>query len=337
MKTSSRLNLVVYLAALAVTSVSALANPVPKPLGRLVELGGHHLHVNCSGRGSPIVLVENGLGDFSFDWVLVQARVETFTRICTYDRAGYAWSAPGPLPRTFDQINLELRDALEKLGENGPYILVGHSYGGPVMRNFALTYPKDSAGLVLVDAAFEGMRVQVGPANTIRLGDGAQLREIPKPHEQMQPSDRPPAHPAGPVETTLDPLYSALPPADRKLQLWAQQQQAMQDAEDSQREWSDQYFARQLAAPQAGSLGTLPLIVLTRAVGGYDKDLDVPAAQMEQERKNGQAALARLSINSKQIFLNCGHNMDLEDPAGVAAAIREMVDAVRHSQRTTSH
>jgi len=137
----SRLYPIVYLTALALSYTSALADPAPKPLGKLVDLGGHQLHVHCSGHGSPIVVVENGLGDFSFDWVLVQSRAEMFTRICTYDRAGYAWSTPGPLPRSFDQINLELRDALRKLGEKGPYVLVGHSYGGPVMRNFALTYP----------------------------------------------------------------------------------------------------------------------------------------------------------------------------------------------------
>jgi len=64
-------------------------------------------------------------GDFSFDWILVQSKVSAFTRICTYDRAGYAWSDPGPKPRTFSQINLELRDGLAKLHEPGPFVLVG--------------------------------------------------------------------------------------------------------------------------------------------------------------------------------------------------------------------
>lgn len=73
--------------------------------------------------------------------------------------------------------------------------------------------------------------------------------------------------------------------------------------------------------------------MLSRAIGGFDADLDVPAAQLERERKEGQAALARLSTNSVQIFLNCGHNMNLEDPYGVTAAIRHMVDAVRHNSR----
>jgi pimeloyl-ACP methyl ester carboxylesterase len=169
--------------------IVTLPASTPNPPGKMVDLGGHRLHLNCSGHGGPTIIVENGQGDFSFDWVLVQQRVERFTRICTYDRAGYAWSDPGPLPRTFAQINLELQDALKKLGESGPYVLVGHSYGGPVIRNFAAAFPRDVAGLVLVDAAFEGMRVGIGNKHTVQLGKSGTYREIPQPHEEMTDSD----------------------------------------------------------------------------------------------------------------------------------------------------
>src|SRR3954454_2965323 len=118
-------------------AVGLTAQEIPAPPGKLVDLGGHRLHVNCSGSGAPAVVVELGLGDFSFEWALVQNEVARFTCICTYDRAGHAWSDPGPQPRTYAQINLELRDALRKLGVGGPYVLVGHSFGGPVIRQFA--------------------------------------------------------------------------------------------------------------------------------------------------------------------------------------------------------
>jgi pimeloyl-ACP methyl ester carboxylesterase len=313
------------------------ANPasVPSPTGKLVDLGGHRLHVNCTGKGSPVVVIENGLGDFSFDWVLVQDRVSTFTRICTYDRAGYAWSDPGPKPRTFAQINLELRDALAKLGEKGPYVLVGHSYGGPVIRNFALTYPQDVVGMVQVDAAFEGMRVGIGGAKTLRLGDDAQGRSIPAPREEMKDADKPniPADMKTPDPQPLDPMYKALPEPDQKLQIWAQSQLEMQDAEGSQMEWSGEYFGKWMKSSQAGSLGAIPLIVLTRAEGGYGNDQDVPAAQMEKERKDGQAKLVKLSTNSKQVIVKSGHNMDLEAPADVTAAIRTVVEAARKGKK----
>jgi pimeloyl-ACP methyl ester carboxylesterase len=301
----------------------------PAPPGKLVELGGHRLHVNCSGKGSPTVVVENGLGDFSFDWVLVQSRVSRFTRICTYDRAGYAWSDPGPKPRTFAQLNLELRDALAKLGEHGPYVLVGHSYGGPVVRNFGLTYPHETAGMVLVDSAFEGQRVPIGGGKTMRLGDDAKGLTPPAPREDMKASDMPEASAAQSQDApSLDPLYKALPAAEQAMQLWAQSLPVLEDAENSQRQWSVEYFAKWLAAPQAGSLG-VPLIVLTRAEGGFGNNLDIPAAQLEKERLEGQAMLARLSRNSRQIMVRGGHNMELESPDEVSAAIREVVEAVR--------
>lgn len=305
----------------------------PKPSGKMVDLGGHRLHVNCSGKGSPTVVVENGLGDFSFDWILVQTRVSRFTRICTYDRAGYAWSEPGPKPRTFAQINLELRDALSTLGEHAPYVLVGHSYGGAAVRNFALTYPQDVAGMVLVDSAFEGQRVGIGHKKTIRLGESAAGKPVPPPHGEMSESDKPlPQEHAAQPDQSLDPLYKVLPPEEQKLQLWAQSRSETDDAENSQREWSEEYFAKWLSKPQAGTLGDIPLIVLTRMEGGYrDGEYDVPAVLLEQERKDGQAKLAQLSTRGTEKFVHSGHNMELEAPDEVTAAIREVVQQVREA------
>ena len=317
------------------TGAAAQAASEKKPPLKFVDLGGHRLHVNCSGKGKPIVVVENGLGDFSFDWILVQMRVSKFTRICTYDRAGYAWSDPGPKPRTFAQINLELRDALKKLGEKGPYVLMGHSYGGPVVRNFAMTYPRDVAGMVQVDAAFEGMRVGIGGGKTLRLGEDAKGRSIPEPREQMHASDKPAvpadAQPQGPNE--LDPMYKVLPEAIQKLQLWAQVLPEIQDAESSQTDWSGEYFAKWMKTSQAGTLGKIPLVVLTRAEGGYGNDQDVAAAQLEKERKEGQAMLVKLSSNSKQIIVKSGHNMEVEAPDAVAAAIQMVVEAARKGEK----
>jgi pimeloyl-ACP methyl ester carboxylesterase len=319
-------------------SVSAASGSASRPdaPGKLVDLGGHKLHVNCAGKGSPIVVVENGFGDFSFDWILVQSRVAQFTRVCTYDRAGYAWSDRGPQPRTFAQINLELHDALAKLGEKPPFVLVGHSYGGPVVRNFALTYPQQVAGMVQVDATFEGQRVGIGSKATMRLGGDAKGTAIPIPHKEMKSSDKPAPAEASPAAGSsqppqpLDAMYKVLPPREQKLQLWAQDLAEINDAENSQRAWSGEYFAKWLAQPQAGVLGAIPLVVLTRAEGGYEDGLDIPAAQLEKERKEGQARLVQLSTNAKQIILQCGHNMELEAPAEVAAAIHQVVQAVRN-------
>lgn len=317
-------------AANIISVPSSAETTAPKPLGKMVDLGGHRLHVNCSGSGSPVVVVENGLGDFSFDWILVQEKVAKFSRICTYDRAGYAWSDLGPKPRTFAQLNLELHDALKKLGEKGPFVLVGHSYGGPVMINFASQYPDDTAGMVLVDSAHEGMRVGVGGKQTIRLGANAQPRDAPSPHEEMAEADRAGSKGSDPPPPAkLDRIYKHLPVREQKMQLWAQTMPSLEDAENSQREWSEVYFAQWLAKSNEGSLGKMPLVVLSRADGGYTEDLDVPAAQMEKERKEGQVKLFRLSTNSRQFIIRSGHNMELEAPEDVSVAIRRVVDAIR--------
>ena len=309
-----------------------LLGGAPRPPGTMVDLGGHRLHVRCIGAGSPTVVVENGLGDFSFDWALVQERVSKFARICTYDRAGYAWSDPGPKPRTFAQLNLELRDALETLREKPPYILVGHSFGGPVIRNFAARYPSLVAGMVLVDSAFEDQRVPI-QGKAVRIRDGATGKTIPEPREAMTGADRPPQRPSppgnAPKPQKLDTLYDRLPAPVRRLQLWAQALEGMDDAENSQREWSTESLAAMHASPQEGTLGDMPLLVLTREKGGYSDNLDVPAAELDRERLAGQAGLVRLSTRGRQVVVPAGHNMEIEAPDAVARAIREVVEAAR--------
>ncbi len=312
----------------------ALALGAPVPPGTLVDLGGHKLHVYCTGRGTPTVVVENGLGDFSFDWVLVQSRVAQFTRICTYDRGGYAWSDPGPKPRTFAQLNLELHDALAKLGVRGPFVMVAHSFGGPVVRNFVKLYPTEVAGIVLVDSAHEGLRVGVGGGKTIRLGEGAKGAQIPPPREQLSPSDEPAIRAVDlPEEVkTANPAFNVLPAEQRALQLWAQQLPAVYAAQNSETQWSEEYFAKWLATPESAPFGDIPLLVLSRA----DETLkagDTAAQQLQAERNAGQKRLVTLSQHGKQLIVNSGHNMNLEAPDAVSKAIREVVNAVRGRSR----
>jgi pimeloyl-ACP methyl ester carboxylesterase len=320
---------------------------LPPPTGPMVDLGGHRLHVNCMGhvggladKGiAPTVVVETGLGDFSFDWILVQRRVFTFARICTYDRGGYAWSDPGPIPRTYAQLNLELHDALAKLGERGPFVLVGHSFGGPVVRNYAITYPHEVAGIVFVDAAEEESRFTFG-SKAILIRGSAKGRAIPAPREEMTEQEKSAARASaekqgeGPAsEQKLDSMYEVLPQIEQSLHLWAQSLRAIDDAENSQRDWSPEYLQKWHDTPQAGTLGKVPVMVLMRAKGGYGNDLDISAEELERERVKGQFKLALLSSNRQVKAIASGHNMDLEAPEDVAAAIREVVAAVRSGDK----
>src|SRR5215469_8441950 len=104
--------------------------------GRLVDVGGYRLKLNCTGVGKPTIILEAGWGDLSLEWKAVQAEIEKFARVCSYDRAGFGGSDPGPMPRTSLQIATELHRLLGNAGEMPPYILVGHSFGGYNVRVF---------------------------------------------------------------------------------------------------------------------------------------------------------------------------------------------------------
>lgn len=110
------------------------------------------LHIDCAGEGSPTVILDAGLGGTSRAWITIQPRVATFTRVCAYDRAGLGASGPGSGPRTSQRIVDELRTALTRSGVDGPYVLVGHSFGGFNTMLYACRYPEEVAGMVLLDA-----------------------------------------------------------------------------------------------------------------------------------------------------------------------------------------
>src|SRR5258706_10090895 len=144
------------------TPAAQQLSPTPVAPGRLVDIGGQRLHLNCTGSGVPTVLLESGTGDVSVIWSLVQPGVSAFTRVCSYDRGGYAWSDPGTQPRTFAQLALELHTALERLHVGPPYVLVGQSYGGLVIRGFAARYRSEVTGMVMVDAVHEDLHIVYG-------------------------------------------------------------------------------------------------------------------------------------------------------------------------------
>jgi pimeloyl-ACP methyl ester carboxylesterase len=123
------------------------------PPGRLIDIGTHRLHLHCAGEGPPTVVFDAALGGSSLSWGLVHSAVARITRACTYDRAGFGWSEAGPLPRTAGRIADELHQLLQRAALPGPYVLVGHSYGGLVMRLLVSRHAEDVAGLVLIEPA----------------------------------------------------------------------------------------------------------------------------------------------------------------------------------------
>jgi len=126
---------------------------------KLVDVGGgRRLHINCSGMsiaGGPTVLLESGAGNAASVWNRVQPEVAKFARVCSYDRAGLGSSDPVPAPRTIVALTEDLHALLMNAKVSGPYILVGHSLGGILVRLYASFYPLEVIGMVLVDSSHE--------------------------------------------------------------------------------------------------------------------------------------------------------------------------------------
>lgn len=314
---------------------TAAADSIPP--GVLVDIGGQRLHVYCTGHGSPTVLLESGSGDFSVIWALVQPGVASFTRVCSYDRGGYAWSDPGARPRTYWQLALELHTAAERLHLPPPYVLVGQSYGGLLVRGFAEHYPRDVAGMVLVDAVHEDQRIVINNQPT-RIRDWASSRAYPSPHIALDTillrSLRDSA--SRNSADALDPELERLPPDARRVWLWATARPVYRASSAAEMDWSPEELARmhEDRLSDRASLGDLPLVVLARSVGDYPDGMQISADSLEHERLALQADLARLSRRGRLVVAqHAGHNIHLDHPALVIRSVRQVVDTVRADWR----
>ena len=131
------------------------------PPGQLVDVGGYRLHIHCVGEGSPTVILLSGSAALSPYWWLVQNQAAKMTRVCAYDRAGYAWSEEGMgdlSPR--GQVE-DLKALLSNAGIEPPYVLAGHSFGGYIARLYAQTYSDDISGLIMIDSSHEEQFVRL--------------------------------------------------------------------------------------------------------------------------------------------------------------------------------
>lgn len=134
-------------------SIAAKSGKAAFPMpGKLVDTGSYGLHLNIQGSGPLTIVMESGSGESSISWGNIPQSLSSYATVVSYDRGGYAWSEKATTARSGENIVKELHTALQKEGLNGPYLLVGHSLGGMYTRLFAQTYPKEVAGLVLVDA-----------------------------------------------------------------------------------------------------------------------------------------------------------------------------------------
>lgn len=313
----------------------------PTPTGKLVDVGGRKLHINCTGKGSPTIVMEAGAGDFSFDWSLVQPKIAKFTRVCTYDRAGYAWSEPGPTPRTMQQVVYELHSGLSMAGVKSPYVLVGHSLGGLMVRIYADQYPKEVVGMVLVDSSHEDQLIIIRDRTTkkekiVHWREMASGRKIPPVQTTMTPAATPntPQQTKSTNQSKLEPPYNKLPLQMQQMRRWAISQSSYDAARISE---TFDFLADELALmySQRGSrtypLGDMPLIVLTRGVAGEDEQA---SKQLRDDHDRLQTDLLRLSSNSKQVVAKkSGHHIQLDEPTLLVDALKQIVNALKNKKK----
>jgi pimeloyl-ACP methyl ester carboxylesterase len=146
------------------------------PLGELYDLGdGRRLMLHHAGTGTPAVVIEAGAGTFGLDYLNLFERCAQRTTCVLYDRAGSGWSDPLPGPRSARDIVTDLKDALRLAGVTGPYLLVGHSFGGLLTRAFAQNFPNEVIGMVLIDPLVEGIPL---PDDTDQAAAEAMLEEL---------------------------------------------------------------------------------------------------------------------------------------------------------------
>ena len=307
--------------------------------GKLVDVGGWRLHLNCTGEvrpGQPTVILEAGVGDFSVEWSLVQPRVAEFTRVCSYDRAGDGWSDLGPHPRTHRQIVYELHTLLSRAGEPPPFVLVGHSYGGWLVRLYQSTYPAEVAGMVLVDAGEDDPLRMMPNGEVVRSSSLPANQSIPpvKTAGPLRIDDIPPAAltqiRAGLADARRhanDAPRNKLPIDAQRMRTWALGRVGHVVAAVNPAELEELAALRAQRASTSNPLGDLPLIVITR---GIPEETGPDATTREREHANAHAAVAALSRHGKQIVAeHSGHHVQLDEPQVVVSSIREVLAAAR--------
>jgi len=304
---------------LACCFAAALAaqQELPPAPGKLFDIGGgRQLHLLCSGQGSPAVVLEAGASAFAIDWTIVQSELAKSHRVCSYDRAGSGWSDPLPAD-VLATDTADLHALLSAAKEPPPYLLVGASRGGLLIRNYLAAYPTDVAGFVFVDPATEDRLFGMVGGTAIAIAEMTpeQMRStlpavtvrIPRRLVQMgAPFDRLPPE-LYKQRLLLDERLIASTPATltpEQIGRYQEQERAM--------------LAALLATRKTGTpFGDRPTIVLSRG------------DERNAEREDVHAQLAKLSTNSRHTVIGgAGHEIHLFHPRAVINAVNDVLEAI---------
>ena len=291
---------------LAISDVARTESISFEPPGQLVDVNGRNMHINCMGNKSPTIILDSGAGGFSLEWGDIQQSLSQYARICAYDRAGYGWSDMGLLPRTTARIANELHALLENASIPGPYIIVGHSFGGFTAQYLARQFDDEVAGLVLVDSSHEEQvyRLPENGVDVVRRSlyqDRRTLVTRSVLHEHF------PIEKAAVAQQLMERWSSML--------TWREE---MANYALSSRQLRDVYHRPILE---------IPIVILTRGKRVWP-DTSYGDA-MEEAWRELQAELNYMSDNSIHIIAeNSGHVIHLDEPELVVEAIRDVLNIV---------
>ena len=285
----------------AAEAADAAAYPMP---GRLIDVGGHRLHLHCTGSGSPTVVLEPGGGAMSSNLGWITPGVARDTRVCVYDRAGRGWSEAADTPQDAAQIAGDLHTLLHRADVPGPYVLTGHSFGGLYVLAFAARYPDEVAGMVLVDSTAPAAAPSTAQSSSDGTGRLSALASI--------------AARLGLVRVVGDPFDDGLPPRS------GDEVRAGTSTAGNLRSTIDEYAHASASTRQAAALRDFadkPLVVLTAGVGH------------DAAWSTAQNHLATLSTNSAhQVVDGATHETlvaDQRHAATTTQAVLQVVSAVR--------
>lgn len=297
---------------------------VLKQIGRSVDVGGRTLNIHCTGDGGPSVIFVSGRTSPGYVWTPTQRGVSGFTRSCWYDRADIGWSDPGPDPAWGDRAARDLHHLIQNAGVTPPLVLVGHSFGGYIIRLYHQAYPGEVIGMVFVDASLEDAGTIPGmphrdpppiPRWLIR-GLSTVLGHLGMIRFMASDPGPPPAH------------WSA-DEWDILARLRRQRNELLADAKvGPERATAD-------LVRSAGGLEDMPLIVLTQGRPSRNP------ASVEAGVQRGWAALQRRfagrSRRGRQVLVpESGHGIPEEAPDAIIRAVHEIVTLVRSAPATTT-
>ena len=287
----------ILLSLSTLSNVSAYDDKPFKPPGRFINIGFQTMYVDCLGENKPTILVDVGIAESSASWYKIAKELSKNTRICLYDRAGYGWSDSGRGERTTATIVHELKLLVKRAEIPGPYIIVGHSFGGFTARYFAAKFPEDVAGLVLVDSSH--------PEQIYRLSalDNQGKKPLITGRDANAPAD-----------------FSEF---ERKWYFLNSSRKA------TFAQMAELKYFKQSAyqVKHSGPLKDIPIAVLSRGIAQLP---ELNGVSLENEWLDMQKDLLNLSKNSwHSIILNSGHNIYEEAPAKIIENILEVIEKSR--------